>query len=470
MIVAALARHWTLAELGVMEILLLPPLALCCVWPSWRWYRQGMGWLPVGEAFAICQLFFYVLPCIAGRQDWLGFAAEIRCTAILAVSLFTLAFVLAYATGVGTGRKVKHWQFFERELNSKCIWGLFFIWITYQIAVQVGYIPNLGNFFNVMRASITAAGSIGIANLFFQLGRRELTPQGSSLAVAGLLIGLTFNLLSGFLVESMTVSGLVFLSFILGRKRVPILIMSICALFFGFLHLGKAEFRQNYWEQNSNYSAQRVGLLEGAATWLEASWNALGHSSQMDDSQSLLNRTSLMHVLGQAVQTVPTSQPYLHGATYLMLPELLTPRVFWPAKPRGTLPTETMGIYIGIQTQEGADITGISVGQVAEGWLNFGWLGLAGAGAFLGVLFAFPARLSSSLRPNQVGWMVASVFLVYSTDTAHSIPEIICSLSTALLMASGLLLMISRVPLTSHSAIRTSSRRRKSKNEEIQTS
>ena len=103
-----------------------------------------------------------------------------------------------------------------------------------------------------------------------------------------------------------------------------------------------------------------------------------------------------------------------------------------------------MAIYIGIQTEAGANFTGISVGPISEAWLNLGWPGIVLAGAFFGLLFGLPAQMSNMLNPRQAGWLIAANFSIYSADLEFTLVEIICSLCQTLLPGVVLLVAISR--------------------------
>jgi len=160
----------------------------------------------------------------------------------------------------------------------------------------------------------------------------------------------------------------------------------------------------------------------------------------------VMMRTSLIQVLALAMDEMPDDRPYLNGETYVMLPELLVPRVLWPGKPRGTLPTETIGIYLGIQTEEGTERTGISVGPMAEAWANLGWLGMVASGAFLGLLFGIATRISIGLVPSQVGWLLSAVVLTYSIKMEFCLAELCSSLLQALAAAFAVLFCFSHRP------------------------
>ncbi len=440
-----MARDWQFKGLGVDELLLLSCLAGLCLWPGLQWYRRGMKWLPLGEAFAAMHLVYYVLPCLAGRPDWLAVPPGYRVQTLIGVGVFLVSLMVAYQLFLPRRPPVPPTGLLRRELGMNIVWNLFGFWLVWTLIVQSGWLPRVGAMLNVFRSVVTASGSIGIVCVFFRWGRNQLSPVEILFAGAGLTLGLILSFASGFLNGGAEIMGAALLAFTLGRKRLPVAALLAGAGILGFLQLGKGEFRNTYWADEENFSSRPVGLSESYVTWLKASWHGLTRKGlNPEEKQGLLTRTSLIQFLAVAMENSPEQKPFLEGQTYLMLPELLVPRIFWPEKPRGTLPTETLGIYYGIQNEEGADYTGIAVGPLVEGWANFGWVGLALAGAFFGVLFGLPARLSRGLTPVHVGWLLASVFLVYSLDMEHSIPEIMSSLLQALLMGAVMLVMVSR--------------------------
>ncbi len=417
-----------------------------CVWPGIQWYRRGMHWLPLGEAYAAMHLFYYVLPCLEGRADWLEVSEWNRFLTLLGVIVSLAAFLTVYRISLPKQRPVSGAiGVMHREVNVSIVWGMFGAWLAWTVAAESGWLPNVGSVFNVFRSVVTASGSMAAVFLFYQLGRGRFTAVERVFLVVGFVMGLAFNFASGFLNGGAEMMGAALLAFSLGRKRLPAIATLVCLVTLAVLQLGKVEYRATYWAQDQNTSSRPIGLVNGYTTWLTAAWHGLMRENQGNGEQEgFLERISLIQILAHAMEVVPAQEPFLKGQTYLMLPELMVPRVFWPEKPRGTLPSETLGIHIGIQTLQGADITGVAVGQVAEAWINFGWLGFALAGAFMGLLFGLPARLSRELAPNQAGWLLASVFLIYSINLENTVVEILCSLSTALIMGVVLLLAISR--------------------------
>jgi hypothetical protein len=320
------------------------------------------------------------------------------------------------------------------------------IWVFWNILGEYGWLPVLGDQVNVFRACVAACGSISIVYLCYQMGLRQLTAVARFLLVAGLIAGLVTNIASGFLVTGAGTMATGLFAFAVGRKRLPVFTIMLCAAILGFLHLGKAEYRATYWEEGKDYSTNHdVDLVTKYASWIQYSWKSL--ESQQDEAladEDFFHRVVLLNVLVTVMDATPSRLDYLNGITYWIFPQMLLPRFFWPDKPRGSLPTEFLAVHYGFQTREATDFTSITMGPIVEAWANFGWCGLIGAGIFFGFLFGIPARISSSLVPRQFGWLLASIFLVYSVDLSHCIVEILCSLLEGLLMGFIALFIVSR--------------------------
>lgn len=441
-----IARDWSLAGLGLLEITLLMGLAVLCVVPMFQWYRRGMSWIPLGESFVAMHLIYYVFPCLSGRQDWLVYAESQRVLVLLAVGVFLTAFLVTYKLFFASSSLfLNRAALLQREVGWGTIWAFFIVWLGWSLLLQSQLLPNPGRLFQAFRSITTAAGSVGVIFLFYQVGQRRCSPSQLFYVMGGFVIGLAANFASGFLNGAAQLLGAALLAFTLGRKQVPVRAVAFSVVLLAVLHLGKSDYRNAYWSGGANYSKQRIGLVAGYKTWFKAAWQNLQQGNEPGAEQhGMLERASLVNMLGNVMEATPARLPFLHGQTYLMLPELMVPRVFWPDKPRGTLPSETLGIYYGIQTVEGADFTGIAIGPLAEAWANFGWFGLVAAGSFLGMLFGLPATLTRTLDPKQIGWLLASIFLLYCTNLEHSIPETLCSLLTALLMGVLMLTVVSR--------------------------
>jgi hypothetical protein len=92
----------------------------------------------------------------------------------------------------------------------------------------------------------------------------------------------------------------------------------------------------------------------------------------------------------------PDRIDYLRGETYALLPAILVPRFIDPDKPASQVGMTLLNIHYGILTVEGAEVTAIGWGLVAEAYANFGYLGVIGIalilGAFCGALAVWSAH------------------------------------------------------------------------------
>jgi hypothetical protein len=333
-----------------------------------------------------------------------------------------------------------------REIGIHVIWTIFAFWVICSAVVEYGWLPDMGNNLNVFRSISHACGSVSIVYLCFQLGLRRLAGTDKFFLFSGLIIGLAMDLAGGFLVTSAGIIAAALFAFTLGRRRVPVFMTLFCAALLGVLQLGKDEYRNAYWNEGQNYSTDYdVDLITRYETWFQASWKRMTTDHDSNEGQAdLFRRADLLQVLAVVIDATPNRLPYLNGLTYQILPYMIMPRQFWGDKPRGSLPTEFLAVTYGLQSAGSVEYTSVTVGPIAEGWANFGWLGLVFAGAVFGALFGIPARISISLVPRQVGWLMASIFLVYSVDTGHAIVEVCCSLLTGLLMGLMILVFVSR--------------------------
>ena len=189
------------------------------------------------------------------------------------------------------------------------------------------------------------------------------------------------------------------------------------------------------------------GLTARYNVWISSGLAKFFNKDSAEESEraGVVQRASLIQIFALAQELVPGQKPFLlQDNTYSLVPTLMVPRVFWPDKMRGTAPSEKLAIYLGIQSVEQADFTGIAVGQLAEAWINFGWVGLVVAGLFCGFLFGYPAQITIGLSPVHVGWLGSCIFFVYSGSVEQTIPEIICSLANTLLLGLTILFIFSK--------------------------
>jgi hypothetical protein len=402
----------------------------------------------MGEIFSVLHLFYYVLPCLKEQKLESVYSLSEQTRALLAVLVFLGAFQAAYGFIV---LKRRNWTpplatLLRREVAPGAIWALFGLWLVWCILLQGGLLADTGNALNIFRSVAVSSG--GVAALYFsvQLGRRSISKLKSRLFIGGLTFGLILSFAAGYLNGPVQWLEAAILGFVMGRKQFPVVAIVFCLTLLTLLQLGKSEYRGETWGTRQNYASRSVGVVKGYTIWLEAGWNNLWRDDSIGGARQagLTERANLLPVLATAIKSIPDEKPFLAGRTYAMLPALMVPRIFWPGKPRGTAPTEAVGIYLGITTPEATNYSSIAIGPIAEAWVNFGWIGLVLAGAFFGVLFGLPAQLTKALIPSQVGWLLAAIFLVSSANLEQSTAGTICAIFTALFAGAIVLRIMSQ--------------------------
>lgn len=443
-----LIRSWSRGTFGFLELILLAMLSGVCVLPVARWLQRGMPHLPLGEGFAFMHLVYYVIPCLGVKEGLTDYSTGLRLKVLLTLLVYMGTFVAVYwRVSERVGRSRDTARILRREVDIRLVWVLFAAWVVLMVLGLYGMIPFITYATrNIFNSLMGALGSISVVCLFYRCGRGAYGPFPLMLSVAGLAVGAAALAINGTLIISACVVGAAVLAYSLGRKKIPIIACALIVSVVGFLQAGKADYREALGSDKSGYVDAPTTLGEAYRLWFRVSWRAVAEPKSQGEAPSLLARTSLIHILLLAEQTVPAHAPYLYGKTYAMLPELLIPRIFWPDKMRGTYPTEYLGIYLGIQTEGGSDFTGIAVGSPTEGWVNFGWIGMALAGAFFGWFYGLPAGLTRRLSPQNIGWLMCCVFLVHCVDMEHSLPETLCSVGQSMLMSFLMLLVISGKP------------------------
>jgi len=229
----------------------------------------------------------------------------------------------------------------------------------------------------------------GVASGLRQLTRRVLVIAGTGLVANVILSWMGLFLVGGIFFLLSTTLG-----YMVSAARVPWRTALVALLVVGVLHAGKQEMRQKYWESQANYIEyeSRPSLPEFAAEWVGAGVTAIVAG---DVGRDVSQRASLVWILLHVQRVAPIPIPYLEGATYALLPQMLVPRFLDPTKIVSQAGMNLLNVHFGILTEEGTEKTAVGWGPLAEGYANFGYFGVAAAaiviGLFGGALTAWSA-------------------------------------------------------------------------------
>ena len=172
------------------------------------------------------------------------------------------------------------------------------------------------------------------------------------------------------------------------RRRIPKALIAGVVVVILFLQPGKAEFRKRYWHGVGNV----VGTVSERTTfWLSASVRVWTEALERPEKRSELfgesvSRASLFEPTAMVMQMTPTQVPYQNGRLYKYLAISLVPRAIWPDKPSFSEANQFYQVAYGITDRRDLGRVSMSVGTIAESYINFGWFGPAFVMLMIGLL------------------------------------------------------------------------------------
>jgi hypothetical protein len=133
--------------------------------------------------------------------------------------------------------------------------------------------------------------------------------------------------------------------------------------------------------------------------------------------QPLSERVGLMHLLLKVLDESPQPVPYLNGESYLIIPELLVPRLLAPGKIAAHEGTTLLNVHYGLQTREDTLTTTIGWGMLNEAAANFGAAGTIGLFLFFGSLYGWVTRFALGAPILSLRMLIAVTFMVFAVQT-----------------------------------------------------
>lgn len=409
--------------------LVLILVAVLAVAPALAWLSGGLRSLPLLPVFCAVAAIYYVGPVFDPSHGLSTSAPEELDRALAAVACYLAAAQLPFWISIFRRREQNAplWTLKRIPLlqSTRLLWGLIWLWVLFGVLSYLQILSVLGAYGHSVTTIIDSLGLLAIFMLGNLLGRGQLGLRGKLAMFASISLWAALKLLSGFLDATSLVLLVALMGYVCGARRIPVVTMLMLAMIVQFLHLGKDDFRDRYWIPGANWSAEPVPVIQGYRYWADASWRKITtyDSDTASAQRNLLQRLQLLGWLSMVVRDTPEPHEYLNGETYAQLPLLLVPRFLYPGKPRGTLPSETLAMHYGVQTAIDVEKTSVGFGQIAEGWANFGWMGVIGAGITAGWLLFFFERLSQDRGVDTVGYIICVCLLPLSLDLEHCLAQ-----------------------------------------------
>jgi hypothetical protein len=391
------------------------------------WLNYGAYGIPVLPVVAALFYLYYSMPLLVGDTLRIYKTSDVV-WATLSVGYFLLAasfaawpFLAAARNRPRTAsagrvsryaRSVKESSLrnisFAGDLNRLIFLGLT-AGVLFNAAIIGGKLSFLGSFSGLVRACVFPLTYVACYMTGFARGTGLLTGRRWLFAFGGFIAITALSMSSLFLVGgAMNIAALV-IGYVLGTKRVPWTGLIATFAVLSILNAGKSSMRAMYWVHDGqtvqNASLMQVpGMLKN---WFVEGISNIGATAAKVKGPSLLERTSLLHMVLVVQEATPSVIPYLEGETYAMLPQMLVPRFVDPEKIESQAVLNLLSVRYGRERVEDTGKTTIGWGMVSEAYANFGNLGVVVVGAVFGVLCGFLMRLSATAGPTSVAMLIA---------------------------------------------------------------
>jgi hypothetical protein len=174
------------------------------------------------------------------------------------------------------------------------------------------------------------------------------------------------------------------------KRSIPWLVLLMIFGLFFFLNPIKSEYRYRVWWSNENFSMQQRIMLwsELIKERFDDILNPVEQNSNSDDLNAALNRLDLLHKFTYVISLTPHVIPYYQGKTYSYFFVAFVPRFLWPNKPVASAVNNQLDVDYRLLRPAGTATTAMGIGQLAEGYANFGILGVLLTMSLQGLLFA----------------------------------------------------------------------------------
>lgn len=469
----ALKRTFWATALGLLAVFILQTehpgmevVAACyalgaiSLLPLWLWINRRVTGLPIVPAIAMLDLVFVVLPVLNFRTSVSSYSNSAHLAALAAQALF-----LIVMTAVWYKIASRPAPFPKRALMldprkghngfyQKAAVAIMLVVLIYQMAENANLVyefilSKIGfGWRNPIVSVITLMSLVGSFVLCLSIGQRSLSPMMMGLSIALIAATMLVNAVSLILANLTNQFFACLAGYILGRGRIPWVGLAIFLFTINLLHLGKWEMRHKYWEifDGTQRALTIVDYPSFYAEWMGHGFDHLTGTAPVRDKEdrtNLLERSAVVQIVLYAQRHVPDNAPYLMGATYTVIPELLIPRILHPNKPRSHEGQVILNVRLGMQTLSQTQTTYIAWGMLAEAYANFGWPGVILLGVILGWTFGKITALSALAPLASYRFAIASIFFLLALNCTQAVASIVVTtVFQTVIVASFLCLIV----------------------------
>ena len=291
-----------------------------------------------------------------------------------------------------------------------------FLFIGFILAAALFNLSAVGQWFylegwtSVIRAAALGLAAVGIFLLSYRAGAGELSIPKKVAFIAALSLFLISHSMGLLLIDVMVASTFAMAAYVIGGGRLPWKLVAVLLAVFAILHQGKDEMRTEYWQPDDRKAVQIYDYPEFLMKWIDYGFEELTAPPREDASWTLSQRVSLIPLLLKVQTDTPDRYPFMNGATYEVIPQLLVPRILNPEKLTAHEGRHRLSIYYGLQTREATETSTIAWGPLIEAYANFGLIGVIGLAVVVGVVNGAVAKAAAGVPIVSLRMLVAIVF------------------------------------------------------------
>jgi hypothetical protein len=359
------------------------------------WIYTGAKGIPVFPGIAVIHFIYFGLAILRPEIKEQGFepAAILSAAGLVALFLVVAGLVWSFVLVVGIRRphSVAADAISDTALKRFMFLGLS-LGAVYFFALYSQLLGWLGPSFGVFRAIAMTSATVASFMFGYARARELLTGRTWALAIGTFCVLVVLSMASLFLVTGILFCLAAVGGYVITRKRIPWIFVAAALPILIVLNAGKDEIRTKYWLRGSNSIDLTLPQIPGLiAEWAEDGIIKLNSDTHYD---SVVDRASLLTLLIQVKQLAPDYVPFLDGASYAVIPATLVPRFVDENKIASQAAMDMLNVHFGFLTSEQTTTTAVGWGLIAEGYGNFGYVGVVGVAFVLGLITGLFERLS----------------------------------------------------------------------------
>jgi hypothetical protein len=393
-----------------------------CLLPAGLWaYNKSFG-MPIYPCFCAFQFLAFGLPLITQHKGVYYYPAAQHLNAaasfFLSVNIGTLCWLIVSRQKT---TPPPHYLKINVEGGDKLLLCFMFLSLFFNMNAPFQWVVIPWKYLSLLQPFCNGLSTLAAFILSYRIGSGKTNRTIQILFIIILVCNTIMMNATLFLFLAIPSLALALAGYALGKHKIP-WVSGIFALGLTyFLHAGKNEMRIFYWDQEKNTTIKHISdVLPFYEKWTNASWKELNRPKDEDSSSSLLERNSLLHLTLFMRDSFNSGLPPLRGDSYVIIPELLVPRLLKPDKIWSLEGTTRINIHFGLQNREDTFTTTIGWGLLNEGYANYGIWGMILVCILLGYFLGFIGVYSHGFSIFSFRILLAIMVLSVSIQTENT--------------------------------------------------